>query len=100
MEPEALVEATLVSGATVLQDFDEGFEILREAEDGAALNVSGTAYSALMRLAQSEERPVEALALLARTRAYAVERTDGLLLSAMRAAAALDDWGAVARLYT
>ena len=30
MEPAALVEATLVSGATVLENFDEGFEILRE----------------------------------------------------------------------
>lgn len=99
MQPEKLVEATLVAGATVLEDFDEGFEILREAEDGASLNVSGTAYSALMRLAAAEERPVEALALLARTRAYSVDRTEGLLLSAMRAAAALDDWGAVARLY-
>ena len=30
MAPEDLVEATLVSGATVLQSADEGFEILRE----------------------------------------------------------------------
>ena len=99
MEPDKLVEATLVAGKAVLEDFNEGFELLSEAEDGAHLNMSGTAYSALMRLASSEERPVEALALLARTRAYSVERTDGLLLSAMKAAADLDDWGAVARLY-
>ena len=99
MEPEDLVEATLVSGNLVLQGFDEGLAILCEAEDNADLHISGKAYSALMRLAQTEERPMEALQLLARTRAYDVERTDGLLLSAMRAAAALEDWGAVARLY-
>ena len=99
LAPAELVEATLVSGGLILDSFDEGLAILQEAEDGAALNISGKAYSALMRLAQAEERHVEALSLLARTRAYAVERTDGLLLSAMRAAAELEDWGAVARLY-
>ena len=39
------------------------------------------------------------LALLARTRAFGVDASDGLLVGGMRAAAELEDWGAVARLY-
>ena len=99
MEPEKLVEATVVSGTVLLDSFDDGLDLLIEAEEGAALNSTATTYSALMRLALSEEKPVEASALFARARSLAVESTDGLLLSAMSAAALLGDWGAVARLY-
>ena len=87
-----------MSGAVILSGFDEGLEILLEAEDAAQLDVSGKAYYALMRMAVAEERPAEVLALLARTRARGVEQTDGLLLGAMQAAASVEDWGAVARL--
>jgi len=100
MVPADLVEATLISGALVLEGFDEGLDILLEAEEGAGLMISGKAYFALMRLASAEDRPLDVLALLARTRARGVERTDGLILGAMEAAESVEDWGAVARLYT
>jgi len=99
MVPADLVEATLISGALVLEGFDEGLDILLEAEEGAGLMISGKAYFALMRLASAEDRPLDVLALLARTRARGVERTDGLILGAMEAAESVEDWGAVARLY-
>lgn len=99
MPPADLVEATLVSGGLLLESYEEGLAILLEAEEGAGVNVSGKCYSALMRLAQSQERPEDVLRLMARTRAIGVETTDGQLLGAMRAAASLEDWGAVARLY-
>jgi hypothetical protein len=51
-------------------------------------------------MALAEERPLDVLALLARTRGRDVPRTDGLLLVAMEAAASLEDWGGVARLYS
>ena len=98
MPPADLVEATLVSGAVLLDSFDEGLAILLEAEEVADLAVSGKAYSALMRLAHTEERDEDVLRLMARTRAVGV-MTDGQLLGAMNAAATLGDWGAVARLY-
>ena len=101
-----LVEATFVSGALVLRDFDEGLEILLEAEEGADVEVSAKAYYALCRLAVAEQRPLDVLALLARARGQEVERTGqevertgSLLLIGMQAAAELEDWGAVARLY-
>ena len=78
IDPAELVEATLVSGTLLLNDFDEGLAILSEAEERAALTVSGKAYSALVRLAQAEERQADALALLARARANGVDRTDGV----------------------
>ena len=99
MPPAELVEVTLVSGSVLLESYEEGLAILLEAEEGANLNVSGKCYSALMRLAQSSGRSEDVLRLLARTRAYGVETTDGQLLGAMRAAASLSDWGAVARLH-
>ena len=99
LPPAELVEGTLVSGSVLLKSYEEGLAILLEAEEGAALNVSGKCYSALMRLAQSDDRPEDVLWLLARTRAFGVEVTDGQLLGAMRAAASLADWGAVARLH-
>ena len=95
MVPADLVEATLISGALVLEDFDGGLDILLEAEEGAGLMISGKAYFALMRLASAEDRPLDVLALLARTRARGVERTDGLILGAMEAAESVEDWGAV-----
>merc|ERR1719262_827463 len=39
MEPEKLVEATVVSGKVLLDSFDDGLALLLEAEDSAALNV-------------------------------------------------------------
>ena len=129
MEPTDLLEATLVSGRLVLSGFDEvwsraralpsaqgrvterarppslaalaaqGLELLLEAEDAADLAVGGRAYAALMRLGQSEGRPSDVLALLARARARGVPRSDGALLNGMCAASELADWGAVARLY-
>ena len=100
LSPAALVEATFVSGALILEGFDEGFEILLEAEEVAACNVSAKAYYALCRMALAEERSLDVLALLARTRGRDVPRTEGLLLVAMEAAANLEDWGGVARLYS
>jgi len=61
--------------------------------------VSAKAYYALCRLAVAEQRPLDVLALLARARGQEVERTGSLLLIGMQAAAELEDWGAVARLY-
>ena len=100
LSPSELVEATFVSGALILEGFDEGFEILLEAEEVAACNVSAKAYYALCRMALAEERSLDVLALLARTRGRDVPRTEGLLLVAMEAAANLEDWGGVARLYS
>ena len=97
LSPSELVEATFVSGALILEGFDEGFEILLEAEEVAACNVSAKAYYALCRMALAEERSLDVLALLARTRGRDVPRTEGLLLVAMEAAANLEDWGGVAR---
>ncbi len=99
MSPAELVEATLVSGTTMLEGFDEGLELLFEAEEGAELMLGGRAYGALMRLGQAESRPSDVLALLARARSRGVERSDTALLNAMGAAGELGDWGAVARLY-
>ena len=82
MPPADLVEATLVSGGLLLDSYEEGLAILLEAEEGAGVNVSGKCYSALMRLAQSQERPEDVLRLMARTRAIGVETTDGQLLGA------------------
>lgn len=101
LPPSDLVEAVFVAGALVLRGgFDEGLAVLLEAEDVAGLALSGRAYAALCRLALAEERPADALTLLARARAAGVELSDGLLLGAMEAAASLEDWGAVARLHT
>ena len=99
MAPADLVEATLVAGNVVLDGFDEGLDILIEAEEIANVDVTAKSYSSLMRLAQAEGRPEEVLALLARTRALGIEASDGLLLGGMRGATELQDWGAVARLY-
>lgn len=92
-----LVESTLVAG--ILDDFDEGLQLLLEAEDTAQLELGGKAYAALMRLGQAAQRPGDVLALLARARARGVERSDTALLNGMSAAADLGDWGAVARLF-
>jgi hypothetical protein len=95
-----LVEATLVSGNVLLTDgFNEGLELLLEAEETADVVLGGKAYAALMRLGGAEGRPEEVLMLLARARARGIEHSDGALLNGMSAAAELGDWGAVARLY-
>lgn len=88
----------LTLGTHVLESFEEGLALLVEAEDGASLTLSGKAYASLMRLAQAEGRPLEALVLLSRAQAAGL-RSDGALLGGMRAAASLEDWGVVARLY-
>ena len=99
ISPADLVEATFVSGALILDGFDEGLAILLEAEDTAGVDVSSKAYFALCRMAVAEERGLDVLALLARARSRDVPRTDGLLLAGMQAASELEDWGAVARLH-
>ena len=94
--PEQLVEAVLTSGGLLLDNFDEGLAILGAAE-AADVEASARAYSAVMRLAQVEGRPLDTLALLARVRAR-VPPSEPCLLLGMGAAAELGDWGAVARL--
>lgn len=97
MEPAELVEATLVVGAQVVT-FEEGQQLLQLAEENAGLEVTTRAYGSLMRLGQAEERHGEVLLLLARARSAGLTPSSLMLLVAMEAAAALADWGAVARL--
>jgi len=97
--PDRLVEATLVSGKLLLDGFDEGLELLFLAEEGGETVVSASAYAALMRVGLAEERHADVLALLARLQARG-DPSSGALLCGMKAAAALGDWGAVARLFS
>ena len=48
MAPADLVEATLVAGNVVLDGFDEGLDILIEAEEIANVDVTAKSYSSLM----------------------------------------------------
>lgn len=98
--PSRLAEAVLVSGRLLLDSFDEGLELLMLAEAQEEANLSGAAYSSLMRLGMVERRYSDVLGLLARARSRGGGDSPGALLSAMQAADALGDWGAVARLFS
>jgi len=96
LTPSELVESALVLGVSIGVDFDRGIELLEVAE-GEMDAVPARGYAALMRLGVAAERHQEVLGLLGRARAQDAISA-GVLLSAMQSAAAMGDWGAVARL--
>ena len=93
------MEVTLVSGKLILENFDEGLELLLLAEEESEFALSSPAYTALMRLGLVEGRNADVLALLGRLQARGTELSSGAILSGMKAADAMGDWGAVARLF-
>ncbi len=93
LTPGELVESALILGVSIGVDFDRGLELLEVAE-GETEAVPARGYSALMRLGVGAERHQEVLGLLARARAQDASSA-GAILSAMQAAGALGDWGAV-----
>lgn len=99
MAPGELVENTLVIGRSLVGNFDKGAELLDCAEEQTGASLSPRAYGALARLGEDEQRHAEVLALLGRMRAAGGEPGPSMLLTAMRAAAQLGDWGGVSRLF-
>jgi hypothetical protein len=99
MAPGELVENALVIGRSLVGNFDKGAELLDCAEEQTGASLSPRAYGALARLGEDEQRHAEVLALLGRMRAAGVEPGPSMLLTAMRAAAQLGDWGGVSRLF-
>jgi hypothetical protein len=86
-------------GLWVLESFDEGLDILLEAEEGAGLHVSAKAYTTVMQMAANAQRQKEVTFLLNRAQERGIEHTDGLLLQMMELANMVGDFTAVARLY-
>lgn len=98
--PDRLVEASFVVGRPFLDGFDEGLELMALAEQDSGLKLPASAYAALMRLGLAESRHADVLGLFGRAQAQGVRFSSGTIVCAMRAADALADWGAVARLFS
>ena len=95
-----LAEAAILYGARILPHFDAGARLLDIAEAETDAPLSPRSYGALMQLGLAEERHSDVLGLLARLRAHAVDPSPTALRASMSAAAAIEDWGAVSRLFS
>jgi len=100
MPPGELVENALIIGRSLVGNFSHGFALLDQAEDAVGLGLSQRAYAALMLLGQAEQEHIQVLGLLGRLRGHDIDPSPSMLRTAMSAAAELEDWGAVSRLFS